>query len=303
MSEFPDPLTSADCDLRTYEWMPLDVNRLLTSETWILGTAEECKAAVTLWCESWRQVPAASVPDNDRILAHLSRAGAAWKKVKDAVMKSWIKCSDGRFYHPVVAEKARESFDLRNKQRERTEAARLAKEAKRLEKLSGGNAPPTTENATEDFTQPATISVTEKVTASNRTDQNRPDLTLKKERAETSSPAPASPPPFDPPDARTQFWTEGLALIRGLTGRPDAPSRAFLGKILKLLADDCDLGLQILRGAADLRPGGPEAWIVASCEARMARRSTGISARKEKILRAGGLWPDETGRPETFLLQ
>ncbi|WP_244239643.1 DUF1376 domain-containing protein, partial [Pseudomonas aeruginosa] len=89
--------------------MPLDVQRLLTSETWVLGSGDERAAAMTLWLASWHQVPAASVPDNDRMLAHLSQC-ARWDKVKAHVLRGWVKCSDGRLYHPVVAEKALESW-------------------------------------------------------------------------------------------------------------------------------------------------------------------------------------------------
>ena len=105
----PEPLTPTDCDLSTFAFMPLDVQRLLTSETWVLGSGDERAAAMTLWLASWHQVPAASVPDNDRMLAHLSQC-ARWDKVKAHVLRGWVKCSDGRLYHPVVAEKALESW-------------------------------------------------------------------------------------------------------------------------------------------------------------------------------------------------
>jgi len=35
----PAPLVPAEVDLRDFAFMPLDVRRLLTSETWVLGTA------------------------------------------------------------------------------------------------------------------------------------------------------------------------------------------------------------------------------------------------------------------------
>ena len=169
-NDLPEPLTPADCDLRTFEWMKLDINRLLTSETWILGTAEECKAAVTLWCEAWRQVPSASLPDDDRMLAHLSRAGSAWKKVREMVMRSWVKCSDGRLYHPVVAEKAREAWAEKLAQKARTEAARLAKLAKRHGHIVCEVNPQM--HVTTSVTDLVTSSVTEIVTAS-RGDKRR----------------------------------------------------------------------------------------------------------------------------------
>lgn len=126
-----EPLTPPDCDLRDYPWMPVDCTRLLTSETWLLGTSDQKVAAFTLWAKSWHQVPAGSLPDNDRMLAILSEAGAAWKKVREHALRGWIKCSDGRLYHPVVCEKANESLLLKQKQKDRTRAAREAREAKR----------------------------------------------------------------------------------------------------------------------------------------------------------------------------
>lgn len=100
------PLTPANCDLRDFPFLQVDVQRLLTSETWVLGTADEKAASITLWLACWHQVPAASVPNNDRMLAHLSQAGAKWGKVKAHALRGWVDGGDGRLYHPVVAEKA-----------------------------------------------------------------------------------------------------------------------------------------------------------------------------------------------------
>lgn len=112
-SELPDPLTPADCDLRGLPFIPLDAQRLLDSDLFALSTGDEFKAAVALWCKSWFQVPAASLPNDDRILAHLSGAGAGWKKLREIALRNWILCSDGRLYHPVVAEKALEALPAR----------------------------------------------------------------------------------------------------------------------------------------------------------------------------------------------
>ncbi|WP_080427212.1 DUF1376 domain-containing protein [Burkholderia ubonensis] len=109
MSELPNPLTPEDCNLRDFPFMPLEVKRLLTSETWILGSGDERAAAITLWLESWHQIPAASLPSDDRMLAHLSQS-KSWKRVKDHALRGWVKCADGRLYHPVVAEKVLEAW-------------------------------------------------------------------------------------------------------------------------------------------------------------------------------------------------
>ncbi|MDS0850116.1 DUF1376 domain-containing protein, partial [Burkholderia cenocepacia] len=109
MNDLPNPLTPADCNLRDFPFMPLEVKRLLTSETWILGTGDERAAAITLWLESWHQIPAASLPADDRMLGHLSQA-KNWKRVKDHALRGWVKCADGRLYHPVAAEKVLEAW-------------------------------------------------------------------------------------------------------------------------------------------------------------------------------------------------
>lgn len=109
MTEHHAPLTPADCDLRDFPYVQVEVKRLLTSETWVLGTGDERAAAITLWFESWHQVPAASLPNNDRMLEHLSQA-KNWRKVKEHALRGWLQCTDGKLYHPVVAEKALEAW-------------------------------------------------------------------------------------------------------------------------------------------------------------------------------------------------
>lgn len=127
----PPPPVPADCDLRGMLFMPLDVQRLLDSDLFINATGDEFKAAVALWCKSWSQVPAASLPDDDRALAHYSRAGSKWAKVKAVALSGWTKASDGRLYHAVVAEKAMDAWEERKQHRA---AANNERERKRRER-------------------------------------------------------------------------------------------------------------------------------------------------------------------------
>ncbi|WP_230971886.1 DUF1376 domain-containing protein [Burkholderia anthina] len=134
MNDLPNPLTDATCDLRTFAFMPLDVVRLRDSDIAALSTAEEFRAAVLLWCAAWHQVPAASLPDDDRVLAQLAGYGrvvAEWRKVRTGALRGWIKCADGRLYHPVVAEKARDAWAAKHEQRYKTECARIKKHNQR----------------------------------------------------------------------------------------------------------------------------------------------------------------------------
>jgi hypothetical protein len=120
MTDLPVPPVPADCDLTGFPFMPLDCARLLDSDLFALATGEEFKAAVALWCKSWAQVPAGSLSDDPRVLAHLASVPLArWKKIADMALRGWFKASDGRLYHPVVSAKAAEAWSHRERQRER----------------------------------------------------------------------------------------------------------------------------------------------------------------------------------------
>jgi hypothetical protein len=178
--------------------MPIDCTRLLTSETWMLGSAEEKVASFTLWAKSWHQVPSASLPDNDRMLSALSEAGIRWAKVRNHALRGWVKCSDGRLYHPVVAEKANEAWASALAQKARTEAARLAKWKKRQGMNDASVTEPVTESVTTSVTEPVTGSIREEKTIEER----------KKEPPQTSFEppqpvaSPAAPPPRQPNGTR-----------------------------------------------------------------------------------------------------
>lgn len=127
----PAPLVPAEVDLRGLPWMRLDTSRLLDSDLFAISTGDEFKAAVALWCKSWTQLPAASLPDDDRVLAHLSGAGARWKKLKAMALRGWVRCADGRLYHPVVAEQACDAWDERLEYRTKQEEAAERKKRER----------------------------------------------------------------------------------------------------------------------------------------------------------------------------
>jgi hypothetical protein len=132
-AHLPPPLTSEDVDLRGMPYMPLDVVRLRDSDLIIMSSGEGFRAAVLLWCVAWHQVPAASLPDDDKTLAHLAGFGReidAWMAVKDEATRGFVKCSDGRLYHKTMAEKAVEAWAARKRHREKLAKAREAKAAK-----------------------------------------------------------------------------------------------------------------------------------------------------------------------------
>lgn len=118
MDTLPNPLTPADCDLRDFSYMPLDVLRLRDSDLAARLSGEEFRCAVLLWCAAWHQVPAGSLPDDDVNLAQYAGFGrmvGEWQKVRDGSLWGWVKCADGRLYHPVVCEKANEAWIAKHK--------------------------------------------------------------------------------------------------------------------------------------------------------------------------------------------
>ena len=117
------PLTPKDCDLRDFQFMPMDISRLFGSRFHAVCSDAEWRAGVTLWLKSFHQVPAASLPDDDVELCRLAELGRdikAWKKVRENALHGWEKCEDGRLYHKVVAEKAMEAWGKKQSYRERS---------------------------------------------------------------------------------------------------------------------------------------------------------------------------------------
>ena len=267
MTDFPEPLTPPECDLRGMTYMPLDVVRLLDSDLFALSTGDEFKAAVALWAKAFLQVPAGSLPDDDRILAHLSSTGRQWAEVRDMALRGWVRCSDGRLYHPVVAEKANEAWRARIAHRQRTEAARAAKAAKKASSASN-NAPPT--SAAMSVTDSVATSVTETVTGSKGEGEGEGELKRKEEepvlrtgRAERVA-GPAEPPP----DIKTTLFREGLDRLRRLTGHDRNKGAALLGRLLKAGGNDHAMVSLVLAEAEDMRPADPVPWLMRAVETR-----------------------------------
>jgi hypothetical protein len=130
----PAPFVPPEVDLRDYEFMPFYGKRLFESDTWALCNDAEKLVALRLWWASWHQEPSGSLPDNDRLLCSAAGKGdvlAAFQKVKANAMRGWIKCSDGRFYHPVVAEIALDVWKTKRKKETDNAADRERKRRKR----------------------------------------------------------------------------------------------------------------------------------------------------------------------------
>lgn len=248
-----EPLTPADCDLRDFQYMPLDVERLRRSKAWILCKRQPELAfyMLNLWSASWHEIPAASLEDDDDVLADAAMCDVKkWRKIKDILLRGWIKCSDGRLYHPVVAEKALSAWDRR------TKATRKGRDgaAKRWANAAGN--PPTNAAA-----------IVEAKPADSKGEGEGKGKGEEEASASLRSAGAAAPPADEarkPPDPATQLWREGLAILANLTKRGDTPCRKALGKMLDAIGGDHAALMAILRKAETEQPDGPIAWIRAA---------------------------------------
>jgi hypothetical protein len=172
----PEPLTPPDCDLRSsgMVFMPLDVGRMMDSDQFAMATGDEFKATMALYAKAWLQVPAASLPNDDRVLAHLAGGYTPrrWRKIKDVALRGWMLCTDGRLYHPVIAEFAHDAWEKSKhtisdatptrRASSPAERARRYRERQRLAKLAGTAAADGA--VTPTVTETVTASVTQNVT-------------------------------------------------------------------------------------------------------------------------------------------
>jgi hypothetical protein len=149
---------------------------------------------------------------------------AHWPSVRADVLRGWIKCRDGRLYHPVVVDKAKDAWRRKCAQRTRTEAARAAKKLRKsepefLNEINPG-APVTDLSQTCD----------DPVTASKGQGQGRIDSEAK----EASASLPLAELP--PPDPIKHMWDQGIALLME-GGATEKKARPLIGKWRKAFGE------------------------------------------------------------------
>ena len=133
----PAPLVPPEVDLRGLEYMPLLGSRLFSSDFNASATDTEWRTAVTLWWASWGQVPAGSLPHDDVILCRLADFGRdikTWRKVRARALHGFVLCSDGRLYHPVIAQQALIAWEKRAEHLAEKEGDAERKRRERLER-------------------------------------------------------------------------------------------------------------------------------------------------------------------------
>ncbi|WP_395406272.1 DUF1376 domain-containing protein [Pseudoduganella sp. UC29_106] len=280
MSELPAPLTQPDCDLTDFPFMPLQIMRLRRSKAWLLAKRNPALAfyMVNLWTASWHEVPAASLEDDDDVLAEFAMCDPIkWDKLRGKVMHGWIKCSDGRLYHPIVAEKAVEAWDAKTDQRWRTECARIKKHNDRhkmsiprptFEEWMSQGCPqgqrlPVPRDTSGTGAGQGGETPSKREGEGQREGQGQGELNTS---VPNGTGAAAPPEGISPSDAIFQVAVPWL-VERGM---PDKSARSLLGGARKQLGDDGAWALA--QECMDEKPLEPASWLAAALNARIGRK-------------------------------
>ncbi|WP_165374848.1 YdaU family protein [Sphingomonas montana] len=216
----PEPMTPPDCDLRGLEYMPLLGQRLFGSEFDALANDSEWRAGLTLWWAAWTQCPAGSLPDDDAALCRLADLGRdikTFRKLRVRALHGFVKCSDGRLYHPTLCEQALVAWDKRVKERAR-KAQWRAKKSGQDEGQDGDVPPAVPRDRTR--TEPG---------------QNA-DVPADVTRRDSNTVANATGAEAPPADLSKVIFATGVALLCG-TGMADRSARTLIGKWRKQNGD------------------------------------------------------------------
>ncbi len=186
-------------DLEAKGWsLDLDYEKIEQSDTWAIASPEQRPWLLMLWLMAWRQVPVASLPDNDRLIA--ARIGmpveqfSAWK---DILLSGWELANDGRLYHKTLTQHALRMAEKRGKDRARVAAFR----AKSAGQPSSNDEQDTSSNGVTRYTDATSKEVPrdQRVSSTPPTTHHPPTPEAK---ASPGKPAERAPSRFD------EFWSE-----------------------------------------------------------------------------------------------
>ena len=246
--------------------MPLDVARLRDSDLAANESPEACWAAVQLWAASWHQIPAASIPNDDKWMAKATGYGRGvkdWTRVRAGALRGFIECSDGRLYHVVVAEKAREAWQAKVEQRYRTELARVKKHNQRH---GTKHTIPTFETwlslgrpSGHHLSVPGDIDPSARDNAGDKASKGQGEGQGQRDLNSVPIGTGGKPPLITDPDEI--IFGYGLALLTN-AGTVEKQARSFLGGLRKHHGDEALIDK--LRDCAKAKPLQPLEWLAAA---------------------------------------
>lgn len=241
---------------RADTWMPLYIGDYL-SDTMHLNGAEH-GAYLLLLMHQWRSGP---LPDDDRQLAAIARTDTAtWRKVGPVVRKFFQATPEGLVQKRLAAERAKADGIISK----RAEAGKrgAASRWNDGQSVSGGGS----DSEGGEGGKPIANAMANAMANAQQTDGPSPSPLQKEKRKPVLRTAEV--------DVRGVLWTEGLARLRRITGKPDGAARGLLGKFCRDANDDCALVGSLLHEAERDMPGDPIPWITAAILTRTGRRAS-----------------------------
>jgi hypothetical protein len=190
-------------------------------------------------------------------------------------MRGWVKCSDGRLYHPVVAQNALQAWEGREDHREVNEnkKSRQQRWRERVKELSAelrdvGVTPPMNASLSDlerlkrlhvdgdASTKASTGDATETSTG------DKPETAYKgqcKGQGITSGKGDKSPNEL----TKEELWKAGKSLLSE-AGMPVAQCGSFVGKLVKDYTDA--IVIDAVRAAVTASPADPKEYLKATCQ-------------------------------------
>ncbi|WP_423454300.1 DUF1376 domain-containing protein [Ottowia sp. VDI28] len=285
--------------------MPLMVLRLRKSKAWVKARRNPALGfyMLNLWMAAWHEVPAGSLDDDDDVLADAAMCDPSkWVRVREDVLRGWVKCSDGRLYHPVVSERVQEAWASKQERRKRDEHERDRKRLEREERArlfdalkSAGIHKPWNTNladlrkAVHDLSggqvpdSPAPVPDLSRLREGQGEGEgygegqgDSSSVPTGTDGASAPPPSPAPPPPAPPPtstdyeERKRAAWNGAKSLLHAAR-MPKAQTGTFLGK----LAHDYggDILIEVMESAIVQRPAEPDAWMRAACQRAAGQRA------------------------------
>lgn len=105
-------------DTRAKGWrFGLDVDRIRLLDGWALaGNGVACGYILMMFLEAWRQFPCGSLPNDDlQIGSLIGVKPREFARHRHSLMRDWYLASDGRLYHPVIADQVLEMIASRSR--------------------------------------------------------------------------------------------------------------------------------------------------------------------------------------------
>lgn len=295
-----EPLTPANCDLRDFPHTPIFRSRLFGSSFHARATDSEWRAGFTLWLKSWDQVPAGSLPDDDIELcrlAELARDVKLWKKLKAGALRGWILCTDGRLYHPVVAEGINNAIEHKTKQRLKTAKARITALEKHLKEATTDADRARITEEIRKIQQSVSQSLSQTLSQAPREGEERGKLKGEGEGLDYSAPIGAGgPPPSDPPAKPVKVKTEAeelqsriwaslkLTLVEQKVCKDHKAAGVLLGAHASKYGKA--VFLEAASATVDANPADAHTYLVALCETAAGKRQ---SLNKQEAIEQGNL--------------